>query len=243
MPWRRKWQATPVFLPGEYHGLRSLAGYSPWGHRVGHDWETEIQQSSQNTSWKGASSMWEFGKHCIRESNSTNSCGVMWIPYWGALRSLQLWAELCSPAVMLAAGWGWHSDVASVFQEPGQLRAPHWGGGHDGDGPQAGPHVRLHLRPVSVQPPAPLWVKPLGAGEPGPREDSEAAGVPESGGPLEQSCILVWERCLCRVTAPPHLPGCITDEKYHWTALRLITAKGSEEKEVLLEREREIGAK
>ena len=30
-PWRRKWQPTPVFLPGESHGLRSLVGYSPWG--------------------------------------------------------------------------------------------------------------------------------------------------------------------------------------------------------------------
>ena len=31
--WRRKWQPTPVFLPGEPHGQRSLAGYSPWGCR------------------------------------------------------------------------------------------------------------------------------------------------------------------------------------------------------------------
>ena len=30
-PWRRKWQPTPVFLPGESHGWRSLAGYSPCG--------------------------------------------------------------------------------------------------------------------------------------------------------------------------------------------------------------------
>ena len=30
-PWRRKWQSTPVFLPGKCHGQRSLAGYSPWG--------------------------------------------------------------------------------------------------------------------------------------------------------------------------------------------------------------------
>ena len=29
--WRRKWQPTPVFLPGKSHGWRSLAGYSPWG--------------------------------------------------------------------------------------------------------------------------------------------------------------------------------------------------------------------
>ena len=31
--WRRKWQPTPVFLPGESHGRRSLVGYSPWGHK------------------------------------------------------------------------------------------------------------------------------------------------------------------------------------------------------------------
>ena len=31
--WRRKWQATPVFLPGKSHGQRSLVGYSPWGHK------------------------------------------------------------------------------------------------------------------------------------------------------------------------------------------------------------------
>ena len=30
-PWRRKWQPTPLFLPGKFHGQRSLAGYSPWG--------------------------------------------------------------------------------------------------------------------------------------------------------------------------------------------------------------------
>ena len=29
IPWRRKWQPTPVFLPGESHGQRSLGGYSP----------------------------------------------------------------------------------------------------------------------------------------------------------------------------------------------------------------------
>ena len=32
IPWRRKWQSTPVFLPGKPHGQRSLAVYSPW-HR------------------------------------------------------------------------------------------------------------------------------------------------------------------------------------------------------------------
>ena len=38
IPWRRKWQITLVFLPGKFHGQRSLPGYSPWGHkRVGHN--------------------------------------------------------------------------------------------------------------------------------------------------------------------------------------------------------------
>ena len=31
IPWRRAWQPIPVFLPGESHGQRSLAAYSPWG--------------------------------------------------------------------------------------------------------------------------------------------------------------------------------------------------------------------
>ena len=44
IPWRRAWQPTPVFLPGKSHGQRSLAGYSPWGHRrVGHDLVTKQQ--------------------------------------------------------------------------------------------------------------------------------------------------------------------------------------------------------
>ena len=32
-PRKRKWQPTPVFLPEEFHGQRSLAGYSPQGHK------------------------------------------------------------------------------------------------------------------------------------------------------------------------------------------------------------------
>ena len=33
VPWRRKWQPTPVILPGKSHGQRSLVGYNPWGHK------------------------------------------------------------------------------------------------------------------------------------------------------------------------------------------------------------------
>ena len=43
---RRKWQPTSVFLSGESHGQRSLAGYSPWGHRDSdpHAFQIEVRR-------------------------------------------------------------------------------------------------------------------------------------------------------------------------------------------------------
>ena len=41
IPWRRKWQPTPVFLPGKSHGQIRLVGYSPWVARVRHDLATK----------------------------------------------------------------------------------------------------------------------------------------------------------------------------------------------------------
>ena len=40
IPWRKKWQLTPLSLPRKPHGQRSMAGYSPWGCRVRDDWAT-----------------------------------------------------------------------------------------------------------------------------------------------------------------------------------------------------------
>ena len=42
IPWRRKWQPTPVLLPWKFHGWRSLIGYNPWGCRVRHDWVNSL---------------------------------------------------------------------------------------------------------------------------------------------------------------------------------------------------------
>ena len=61
IPWRRKWQPTLVFLPGESHGPRSLVGYSPWGYkRFGHNLATNTFTSlspvSQDTSVEEPSS-------------------------------------------------------------------------------------------------------------------------------------------------------------------------------------------
>ena len=48
--WRRKWQHTPVFLPGESHGQRSLEGYSPWGRKESDTIERLTQQQQSYTS-------------------------------------------------------------------------------------------------------------------------------------------------------------------------------------------------
>ena len=54
IPWRREWQPTPVFLPGECHGQSSLVCYSPWGYK-----------ESDMTSW-------------LNNSNSVPPCPLIW---------------------------------------------------------------------------------------------------------------------------------------------------------------------
>ena len=81
IPWRRKWQPTPGFLPGESHGHRSLVGYSPWGHKELDmtEWYTHTHtqlsrmappsqkiktQKNQNTKFWDLSSK-NFGPVCV----------------------------------------------------------------------------------------------------------------------------------------------------------------------------------
>ena len=56
----KKWQPNSVFLPGKSHGRRSLAGHSPWGCRVRHDWGTEL-------NWTEAHSQ---GSKCFYTDNN-----------------------------------------------------------------------------------------------------------------------------------------------------------------------------
>ena len=44
IPWRRKWQHTPIFLPEKFYGQKNMVGYGPWGHKgVRHDLATKQQ--------------------------------------------------------------------------------------------------------------------------------------------------------------------------------------------------------
>ena len=51
IPWRRAWPPTPVFLPGESHGQRSLAGYSPWSRKE-LDMTEQLNSNSISLLWK-----------------------------------------------------------------------------------------------------------------------------------------------------------------------------------------------
>ena len=76
MHWRRKWQPTSVFLPGESQGRRSLVGCRLWGRRVGHDWSnlaaavassSEVKNLSANAGDTGL--ILDLGRSCMPQSN------------------------------------------------------------------------------------------------------------------------------------------------------------------------------
>ena len=86
MHWRRKWQPTPVLLPGKFHGRRSLVGCSPWG-----------REESDMTEWLH----FHFSLSCSGEGNGNPlqcSClenprdsGAWWAAVYGVAQS---WTQL-----------------------------------------------------------------------------------------------------------------------------------------------------
>ena len=60
IPWKRAWQPIPIFLSGEFHGQRSLVGYSLWGCRVRHYQATNTHPSYWSPQWslKGYAHQW-----------------------------------------------------------------------------------------------------------------------------------------------------------------------------------------
>ena len=65
IPWRRKWQPTPVFLPGESHGQRSLVGYSPPGHK-----ESDTTEHSCRTAKPVRHSCWARALQLLKPMRS-----------------------------------------------------------------------------------------------------------------------------------------------------------------------------
>ena len=74
IPWNRKWQPIPVFLPGKFHGQRNLVSYSPWGRKESdmtewlsvHTWRpSEFSQLLKYAEWRWTVlSFWSFTYVC-----------------------------------------------------------------------------------------------------------------------------------------------------------------------------------
>ena len=89
--WRRKWQSTPVLLPGKSHGQRSLVGCSPCGHK-----------ESGTTEW--------LHLHALEKEMATHSSVLAWrvpgmgepggLPYMGSQRVGHDWSDLAAAAAL-----------------------------------------------------------------------------------------------------------------------------------------------
>ena len=79
IPWRIKWQSTSGFLPGESHGQKILAGYSPWGlKRVRRSLATKEQEqplASSIVSSEGLLAMHILGPHPRPTGSATPRVG------------------------------------------------------------------------------------------------------------------------------------------------------------------------
>ena len=107
IPWRGKWQPTPVFLAGKSHGQKSLAGYSPWGHK-----------ESNATEWL---------------DNSNNKGHVIWgqryftssFPVWMIFVCLFLSFFFCLIALARIPPLCWTAVGGQVFSSCSCLRGKH----------------------------------------------------------------------------------------------------------------------
>ena len=70
IPWKRAWQPSPAFLPGESHGQRRLVGYGPWGHKDSDMTEATEQATLGHLEYSGSHYCSELGK---RETSSLKS--------------------------------------------------------------------------------------------------------------------------------------------------------------------------
>ena len=90
IPWRREWQPTPVFLPEEFHGQRSLAGCSSWG-----------REESDTTEWLP----FHFLLSCTGEGNGNpfqRSClEPGGLPSMGSHRVGHDWSDLAAASTIL----------------------------------------------------------------------------------------------------------------------------------------------
>ena len=120
MHWRRKWQRTPVFLPGESQGRGSLVGcrQSMGSHRVGHDWSDLAAAAAVSVHGILQARILEWvAMPSSRVSSQPRdwthiSCVARWILYCWAIREAQILSHICMHTTKLSV------ILQKILQEP-----------------------------------------------------------------------------------------------------------------------------
>ena len=102
IPWRRKWQPTPVFLPGKPHGWRSLVGYSPWSHK-----------ESDTTEWLHFILTKGFPNSSVGKESACNAGDPSSIPGLG---------RYPGEGIGYPLQYSWTSLVAKLVENPPAIR-------------------------------------------------------------------------------------------------------------------------
>ena len=102
IPWRRAWQLTPVFLPGEFHGQRSLGGYSPRGHKELDRTERLTQHNKSGFNMQWSEDEWVGRVMRLRGKNCRP--GTL-APFWSS------YGHGICPVAVVAAGLRWELCV------------------------------------------------------------------------------------------------------------------------------------
>ena len=110
IPWRKKWQPTPVFLPGEPME-RSLAGYRLWGHK-----ESDVTEQGHTHT----------RTQCINEKPLNNhdihySINYSYLLFWGFQNNCRRRQWHPTPVLLPGKSHGWRSLVGLQFMESPEL--------------------------------------------------------------------------------------------------------------------------
>ena len=136
IPWRRKWQPTPVFLPGESHGRRNLVGYSPRGHKESDTTERLQLHHADNIMWYWLNSIHHrtgdvlaINRETINRVFSLSRGKMMIIVQWKwkSLSRVQLFVTPWTVAYQVALSMGFSRQEywsGLPFPSPGDLPNP-----------------------------------------------------------------------------------------------------------------------
>ena len=115
IPWRTAWQPTPMFLPREFHGQRSLAGYSPWSHK-----ESDTTEQLSMHTLLSSTDIWQALPVC-------QALGCVPIPDLAEL-TVELERERMKPVVKQPSAWMSMMGKYAGWIQPGNSTGP---GGQD----------------------------------------------------------------------------------------------------------------